>query len=163
MIAMEGGHRHDAVIELAKIREATQEERCTMDEKSKEAEFWKSTDKGMYDEYLEETHKLHEHLKNREAMLKQEESFVHQLDADNEELRTFKRLEIQEASNRKEEHRERGVVKRPEKGPQLNSVREDKKMTGIFPIRHHCRFDSLPSFGDPMIDVHLSRCKGLSG
>ena len=62
-IAIEGGHRQDAIIELAQIREATQEERCT---KSKEAEFWKSTAKGMYDEYLEEMHKLHEHLKNRE-------------------------------------------------------------------------------------------------
>ena len=37
MIAIEGGHRQDAVMELAQIREATQEERCTMDEKSKEA------------------------------------------------------------------------------------------------------------------------------
>ena len=36
--------------------------------------------------------KLNEHLKNREAMLRQEESFVRQLDADNEKLRTFKRL-----------------------------------------------------------------------
>ena len=63
-----------------------------MDEKSKEAEFWKSTAKGMYDEYFEEMRKLNEHLKNREAMLRQEESFVRQLDADNEELRTFKRL-----------------------------------------------------------------------
>ena len=67
----------------------------------------------MYDEYLEEMHKLHDYLKNREAMLKQEESFVHQLDADNEELRTFKRLEILEASNKRDEHREQGVVKRP--------------------------------------------------
>ena len=71
----------------------------------------------MYDEYLEEMRKLNEHLKNREAVLRQEESFVRQLDADNEELRTFKRLEIQEASNKKDEHRERGVVKRPESGP----------------------------------------------
>ena len=132
MIAIEGGHCQDAIMELAQVREATQEER-TMDEKSKEAEFWKSTAKGMYDEYLEEMRKLHEQLKNREAMLKQEESFVRQLDADNEELRTFKKLEIQEASSKKDEHRERGVVKRPEGGPQLNSVREDKKMTGVFP------------------------------
>ena len=39
MIAIEGGHRQDAILELAQVREATQEERCTMDEKSKEAEF----------------------------------------------------------------------------------------------------------------------------
>ena len=170
MIAIEGGHRQDAIIELAQIREATQEERCTMDEKSKEVEFWKSTAKGMYDEYLEEMHKLHEHLKNREAMLKQEESFVHQLDADNEELRTFKRQEIEEASNKKDEHREQGVVKRPEKGPQLNSVREDKKMAGIFPSSssHSIPNSSLvpgsilfPSFGDPMINVHLSHARGF--
>ena len=71
MIAIEGGDRQGAVIELAQIREATQEGRCTMNEKSKEAEFWKSTAKG----------KLNEHLKNWEAMLRQEESFVRQLDA----------------------------------------------------------------------------------
>ena len=100
MIAIEGGHRQDAIMELAQIREATQEERRTMDEKSKEAEFWKSTAKGMYDEYLEEMSKLQEQLKNREAMLKQGESFVCQLDADNEELRTSKKLEIQEASSK---------------------------------------------------------------
>ena len=102
MIAIEGGQRQDAILEMAQIREATQEERCTMDEKSKEAEFWRSTAKGMYDEYLEETHKLHEHLKNREAMPKQEESFVRQLDADNEELRTLKKLELLEASSKNE-------------------------------------------------------------
>ena len=66
-----------------------------MDEKSKEAEF---------DEYLEEMRKLQEQLKDREATLKQEESFVRQLDADNEELRTFKKLEVQEASSKKDEH-----------------------------------------------------------
>ena len=176
MIAIEAGHRQDAVIELAQARaqarEATQEERCTMDEKSKEAEFWKSTAKGMYDEYLEEMRKLNEHLKNREAMLRQEESFVRQLDADNEELRTLKRLEIQEASNKKDEHRERGVVKRPEGGPQLNSVREDKKMTGIFPssssnsIPNSSRVPGsilFPSFGDPMINVHPSQMQGVVG
>ena len=103
MIAIEGGHRQDAILELAQVREATQEERCTMDEKSKEAE------------HLQEMRKLQEQLKNREAMLKQEESFVHQLDADNEELRTFKKLEIHEASSsKKDEHRERAVVKRPD-------------------------------------------------
>ena len=53
MIAIEGGHRQDAVFELAQVREATQEERCTMNEKSKEAEFWKSTAKRMRDEYLD--------------------------------------------------------------------------------------------------------------
>ena len=167
MIAIEGGHRQDAILELAQVREATQEERRTMDEKSKEAA---STAKGMYDEYLEEMHKLHEHLKNREAMLKQEESFVHQLDADNEELRTFKRLELLEASNKKDEHREQGVVKRPEKGPQLNSTREDKKMTGIFPSSSSNSIPNsslvpgsilFPSFGDPMIDVHLSQMQGV--
>ena len=46
MIAIEGGHRQDAIIELAQIWEATREERCTMDEKSKEAEFWKSRTRG---------------------------------------------------------------------------------------------------------------------
>ena len=103
MIAIEGGQRQDAILEIGQIRDATQEERCTMDEKLKEAEFWRSTAKGMYDEYLEEMHKLHEHLKNREAMLKQEESFVRQLDADNEELRTLKKLELLEASSKKDE------------------------------------------------------------
>ena len=39
----------------------------------------------MHDEYLEEMRKLQEQLKDREATLKQEESFVRQLDADNEE------------------------------------------------------------------------------
>ena len=46
MIAIEGGHRQDAILELAQVREATQEERCAMNEKSIEAEFWKSTAKG---------------------------------------------------------------------------------------------------------------------
>ena len=87
----------------------------------------------MHDEYPEEMSRLQEQLKNREAMLKQEESFVRQLDADNEELRTSKKLEIQEASSKKDEHRERAVVKRTEGGPQLNSIREDKKMTGTYP------------------------------
>ena len=91
MIAIEGGHRQDAILELAQVREEKREERSTMDEKSKEAEFWKSTAKRMHDEYLEEMRKLREQLMNREAMIKQEESFVRQLDADNEELRTFKR------------------------------------------------------------------------
>ena len=104
-----------------------------MDEKSKEAEFWKSTAKGMHDEYLEEMRKLQEQLMNREAMIKQDESFVRQLDADNEELRTFKKLEVQEASGKKDERRERAVVKRLEGGPQLNSVRDDKKMAGTYP------------------------------
>ena len=54
MIAIEDGHRQDAILELAQVREAAEGERCTMDEKSKEAEFWKSTAKGMHDEYLEE-------------------------------------------------------------------------------------------------------------
>ena len=108
MIAIEGVHRQEAILELAQVREATQEERCTTDEKSREAEFWKSTAKGVYDEYLEEMRKLQEQLKNREAMLKQEESFVRQLDADNEELRTFKKLEIQEG--RQEDDRDIPVI-----------------------------------------------------
>ena len=49
-------------------------------------------------------------------MLKQEESFVRQLDADNEELRAHKKLETQEASSSKDGHRERAVVKRAEGG-----------------------------------------------
>ena len=53
MIAIEGSHRQDAILELAQVRETKQEERCTMDEKSKEAEYWRLTAKGVYDEYLE--------------------------------------------------------------------------------------------------------------
>ena len=34
MIAIEGGQRQDAILEMAQIKEATQKERCTMDEKS---------------------------------------------------------------------------------------------------------------------------------
>ena len=45
-------------------------------------------------------HELQGQLKEREATLKQDESFVRQLDADNEEL-----------------HRERAVVKRAEGAP----------------------------------------------
>ena len=122
MIAIEGGHRQDAILELAQVREAKQEERCTMDEKSKEAEYWRMTAKGVYDEYLEEMRELQGQLKEREATLKQEESFVRQLDADNEELRALKKLEIQEASSSKDGHRERAVVKRAEGGPQTNST-----------------------------------------
>ena len=126
----------------------------------------------MYDEYLEEMRKLQEQLKNREAMLKQEESFVRQLDADNEELRTFKKLEIQEASSKKDEHRERAVVKRLKGGPQLNSIREDKKMTGTYPSSSSNSTPNsslvpgsilFPSFGDPMVDVHLSQMQGVVG
>ena len=73
MIAVEGGHRQDAILELAQVKEEKQEERCTMDEKSKEAEYWRLTAKGMYDEYLEEMHELQGQLKEREATLKQEE------------------------------------------------------------------------------------------
>ena len=172
MIAIEGGHRQDAILELAQVREAKREEQSTMDEKSKEAEFWKSTAKGMYDEYVEEMRKLQEQLKDREATLKQEESFVRQLDADNEELRTFKKLEIQAASSKKDEHRERAVVKRAEGGPQINSVREDKKMTGTYPSSSSNSIPNssqvpgsilFPSFGDPMIDVHLSQMQGVVG
>ena len=36
MIAIEGGHREDAILELAQVRDEKQEERSTMDEKSKE-------------------------------------------------------------------------------------------------------------------------------
>ena len=32
MIAIEGGHRQDAILELAQVKEAKQEERCTIDE-----------------------------------------------------------------------------------------------------------------------------------
>ena len=126
----------------------------------------------MYDEYRKEMRKLQEQLKNREAMLKQEESFVRQLDADNEELRTFKKLEIQEASSKKDEHRERAVVKRPEGGPQLNSIREGKKMTGTYPSSSSNSIPNsslvpgsilFPSFCDPMIDVHLSQMQGVVG
>ena len=60
-----------------------------MDGKSKEAEYWRLTAKGVYDENLEEMHELQGQLKDREATLKQEESFVRQLDADNEELRAY--------------------------------------------------------------------------
>ena len=120
MIAIEGSHRQDAILELAQVREAKQEERCTMDEKSKEAEYWRLTAKGVYDEYLEEMRELQGQLKDREATLKQEESFVRQLDADNEELRALKKLETQEASSSKDGHRERAVVKR--------ALREDPKL-----------------------------------
>ena len=72
MIAIEGGHRQDAILELAQAKEAKQEERCTMDEKSKEAEYWRLTAKRVYDEYLEEMHELQGQLKEREATLKQE-------------------------------------------------------------------------------------------
>ena len=136
MIAIEGGHRQDAILELAQVREAKPEERCTMDEKSKEAEYWKMTAKEVYDEYLEEMRELQGQLKEREATLKHEESFVRQLDADNEELRTLKKLETQEASSSKDGHRERAVVKRAEGGPQTSSAREDKKVTGLYRDHH---------------------------
>ena len=133
MIAVEGGHRQDAILELAQVKEEKQEERCTMDEKSREAEYWRLTAKGMYDEYLEEMQELQRQLKEREATLKQEESFVRQLDADNEELRAHKKLETQEASSSKDGHRERAVVKRAEGGTQANSNRVDKKVAGSVP------------------------------
>ena len=172
MIAIEGGHRQDAIMELAQVREAKQEERCTMDEKSKEAEYWRLTAKGVYDEYLEEMRELQGQLKDREATLKQEESFVRQLDADNEELRALKKLEIQEASSSKDGHRERAVVKRAEGGPQANSTREDKKVTGLYPSSSSNLIPNsllvpgsilFPSFGGPMIDVHLSQMQGVVG
>ena len=71
-----------------------------------------------------------------------------------------------------DEHREQGVVKRPEKGPQLNSTREDKKMTGIIPSSSSNSIPNsslvpgsilFPFFGDPMIDVHLSQMQGVVG
>ena len=172
MIAVEGGHRQDAILELAQVKEAKQEERCTMDEKSKEAEYWRLTAKGMYDEYLEEMHELQGQLKEREATLKQEESFVRQLDADNEELRAHKKLETQEASSSKDGHRERAVVKRAEGGPQANSTRVDKKVAGSVPSSSSNLIPNsslmpgsilFPSFGDPMIDVHLSQMQGVVG
>ena len=133
MIAIEGGHRQDAILELAQVKEEKQEERCTMDEKSREAEYWRMTAKGMYEEYLEEMQEIQRELKEREATLKQEESFVRQLDADNEELRAHKKLESQEASSSKDGHRERAVVKRAEGGTQANSNRVDKKVAGSVP------------------------------
>ena len=172
MIAVEGGHRQDAILELAQVKEAKQEERCTMDEKSKEAEYWRLTAKGVYDEYLEEMHELQGQLKEREATLKQEESFVRQLDADNEELRAHKKLETQEASSSKDGHRERAVVKRAEGGPQANSSRVDKKAAGLVPSSSSNLTPNsslmpgsilFPSFGDPMIDVHLSQMQGVVG
>ena len=127
-----------------------------MDEKSKEAEYWRLTAKGVYDEYLEEMRELQGQLKDREATLKQEESFVRQLDADNEELRALKKLETQEASSSKDGHRERAVAKRAEGGPQANSTRVDKRVTGLFPSSSssesdpsfvtNARFDSLSVF-----------------
>ena len=171
MIAIEGGHRRDAIMELAQVREAKQEERCTMDEKSKEAEYWRLAAKGVYDEYLEEMRELQGQLKDREATLKQEESFVRQLDADNEELRAPKKLETQEASSSKDGHRERAVGKLAEGGPQANSTRVDKRVTGLFPSSSSNLIPNsslmpgsilFPSFGDPMIDVHLSQ-QGVVG
>ena len=144
-----------SILELAQVREAKQEERCTMDEKSKEAEYWRLTAKGVYDEYLEEMRELQGQLKDREATPKQEESFVRQLDADNEELRALKKLETQEASSSKDGHRERAVVKRAEGGPQANSTRVDKRVAGLFPSSSsnlipkfvtNARFDSLSVF-----------------
>ena len=172
MIAIEGGRRQDAILELAQVREAKQEERCTMEEKSKEAEYWRLTAKGVYDEYLEEMRELQGQLKDRETTLKQEESFVRQLDADYEELRALKKLEIQEASSSKDGHRERAVVKRAEGGPQTSLTREDKKVTGLYPSSSSNLIPNsslvpgsilFPSFGDPMIDVHLSQMQGVVG
>ena len=83
-----------------------------------------------------------------------------------------KKLETQEASSKKDEHRERAVVKRPEGGPQHNSIREDKKMTGTYPSSSSNSIPNsslvpgsilFPSFGDPMIDVHLSQMQGVVG
>ena len=171
MIAIEGSHRQDAILELAQVREAKQEER-TMDEKSKEAEYWRLTAKGVYDEHLEEMRQLQGQLKDREATLKQEESFVRQLDADNEELRALKKLETQEASSSKDGHRERAVVKRAEGGPQANSTRVDKRVTGLFPSSSLNLIPNsslipgsilFPSYGHPMIDVHLSQMQGVVG
>ena len=172
IIAVEGGHRQDAILELAQVKEEKQEERCTMDEKSREAEYWRLTAKGMYDEYLEEMQELQRQLKEREATLKQEESFVRQLDADNEELRAHKKLETQEASSSKDGHRERAVVKRAEGGTQANSNRVDKKVAGSVPSSSSYQIPNsslmpgsilFPSFGDPMIDVHLSQMQGVVG
>ena len=61
-------------------------------------------------------HALQGQRKERETTLKQEESFVRQLDADNEELCAHKKLERQEAYSSKDEHRERAAVKRAEGG-----------------------------------------------
>ena len=172
MIAIEGGHRQDAILELAQVKEEKQEERCTMDEKSREAEYWRLTAKGMYEEYLEEMQEIQGQLKEREATLKQEESFVRQLDADNEELRAHKKLESQEASSSKDGHRERAVVKRAEGGTQANSNRVDKKVAGSVPSSSSNQIPNsllmpnsilFPSFGDPMIDVHLSQMQGVVG
>ena len=130
------------------------------------------TAKGVYDEYLEEMRELQGQLKDREATLKQEESFVRQLDADNEELRALKKLETQKASSSNDGHRERAVVKRAEGGPQANSTRVDKRVTGLFPSSSSNLIPNsslmpgsilFPSFGDPTIDVHLSQMQGVVG
>ena len=55
MIAIEGGHRQDAIGPGQRSKTRVW---CTMDEKSKEAECWKMTAKGVYDEYLEEMREL---------------------------------------------------------------------------------------------------------
>ena len=84
-------------------------------------------------------------LKDWEATLKQEESFVRQ-------LRALKKLETQEASSSKDGHRERAAVKRAEGGPQANSTRVDKRVTGLFPssssnlIPNSSLIDSLSVF-----------------
>ena len=158
MIAIEGSHRQDAILELAQVKEEKQEERCTIDEKSKEAEYWRLTAKGMYGEYLEEMQELQRQLKEREATLKQEESFVRQLDADNEELRAHKKLETQEASCNKDGHRERAVVKRAEGGTQANSSRVDKKVAGSVPSSSS---NQIPN--SSLMLCTYPRCKGSLG
>ena len=83
-----------------------------------------------------------------------------------------KKLEVQEASSKKDEHRERAVAKRLEGGPQLNSVRGEKKMAGTYPSSSSNLIPNsslvpgsilFPSFGDPTIDVHLSQTQGVVG
>ena len=64
-------------------------------------------------------------------------------------------------------------MKRAEGGPQANSSRVDKRVTGLFPSSSSSNLipnSSLmpgsilfPSFGDPMIDVHLSQMQGVVG
>ena len=63
-------------------------------------------------------------------------------------------------------------MKRAEGGPQANSTRVDKRVTGLFPssssnliLNSSLMPGSIlfPSFGDPMIDVHLSQMQGVVG
>ena len=63
-------------------------------------------------------------------------------------------------------------MKRAEGGPQANSTRVDKRVTGLFPSSSSNLIPNsslmpgsilFPFFGDPMIDVHLSQMQGVVG